>query len=75
MGAPGGQVTTPIGELGDYPALGPFFRLIEQGLAGLTDGGQFFDLLTEDVVFDYVITVSGIPATGPDGPTTTASSP
>ena len=61
MGAPGGQVTTPIDELGDYTALDPFFRLTEQGLAGLVDSGQFFDLLAEDVVFDYVITVPGYP--------------
>lgn len=54
-------MTTPIDELGDYTALDPFFRLTEQGLAGLVDSGQFFDLLAEDVVFDYVITVPGYP--------------
>ena len=35
----------------------PFFRIIEEGVAGLVDGEHFFDLLAEDVVFDYVITV------------------
>jgi len=34
--------------------------IIEEGLTGLADGGHFFDLLADDVVFDYIIT---IPAT------------
>jgi len=42
-------VTTPIDELGDYAALDPFFRIIEEGLAGFVDDGHFFDLLAEDV--------------------------
>jgi hypothetical protein len=46
----GGQVTTPIDEFGDFAALDPFFRIIEQGLAGFVDGGHFFDLLAEDVI-------------------------
>lgn len=46
---------------GDFRALDPFFRIIEQGLAGLVDGGHFFDLLADDVVFDFVITVPGYP--------------
>src|SRR5437868_5774856 len=54
MDPPGGQVTTPIDEFGDYVALDPFFRIIEEGLAGVVDGRHFFDLLAEDVVFEYV---------------------
>lgn len=54
-------MTTPAGEAGDYAALDPFFRLIEQGLAGVADGGQFFDLLADDVAFDFVITVPRYP--------------
>ena len=50
-----------ITDLDDFKALDPFFRIIEQGLDGLADGGHFFDLLAEDVVFDYVITVPGYP--------------
>src|SRR6202020_2599354 len=34
---------------------------IEEGVAGLADGEHFFDLLAEDVVFEYVITVPGYP--------------
>jgi hypothetical protein len=89
MDPPGGQVTAPIDEFGDFAALDPFFRIIEEGLAGLVDGGHFFDLLAEDVIFEYVISVpgypqraegrrAGTPCTGrqskPGGPTTTASS-
>ena len=61
MDPPGGQVTTPIDEFGDYAALDPFFRIIEEGLAGFIDDGHFFDLLAEDVIFDYVISVPGYP--------------
>jgi ketosteroid isomerase-like protein len=52
---------TPINKLDDFTALDPFFRIIEKGLEGLADGGHFFDLLAENVVFDYIITVPGYP--------------
>jgi uncharacterized protein len=45
----------------DFRALDPFFRIIEEGLRGYADGEHFFDLLAEDVVFDFVITVPGYP--------------
>lgn len=54
-------MTTSIDNLADFAALDPFFRIIEQGLTGFVDGGHFFDLLAEDVVFEYVITVPGYP--------------
>jgi ketosteroid isomerase-like protein len=54
-------VSTPFDEFGDFAALDPFFRIIEKGLAGFVDGGHFFDLLDEDVVFEYVISVPGYP--------------
>src|ERR1700761_1381984 len=50
-----------IENLDDFTALDPFFRIVEQGVAGLVDGAHFFDLLAEDVVFEYVITVPGYP--------------
>ena len=34
---------------------------IEEGLRVYVDGDHFFDLLAEDVVFDFVITVSSYP--------------
>jgi len=45
----------------DFRALDPFFRVIEQGLTGFVDGEHFFDMLAEDVVFDFVITVPDYP--------------
>lgn len=52
----------PITKLEDFAALDPFFRIIEQGLEGLVAPGHFFDLMAEDVVTEYVITVPGYPA-------------
>jgi uncharacterized protein len=59
---PGQQqgVVMPDG-MEDFRALDPFFRIIEEGLQKYTDGEHFFDLLAEDVVFDFVITVPGYP--------------
>jgi uncharacterized protein len=45
----------------DFRALEPFFRVIEQGLAGYVDGEHFFDMLAQDVAFDFVITVPDYP--------------
>ena len=50
-----------INDLDDFTALEPFFRIIEQGLAGLADSDHFFDRLAEDVIFDYIITTPGYP--------------
>jgi hypothetical protein len=41
-----------VSNLDDFQALDPFFRIIEEGVAGLVVGEHFFDLLAEDVVFD-----------------------
>ena len=45
----------------DFRALDPFFRVIEEGLSGLVDGGHFFDMLADDVVFEFIITVPDYP--------------
>lgn len=45
----------------DFRALDPFFGIIEEGVAGLVDGERYFEMLTEDVVFEYIITVPGYP--------------
>jgi uncharacterized protein len=50
-----------IRDIEDFRALDPFFRIIEQGLQGLADGDHFFELLADDVVFDFVITVPDYP--------------
>jgi hypothetical protein len=51
-----------IRDIEDFRALDPFFRIIEQCFQGLADGDHFFELLAEDVVFDFVITVPDTPA-------------
>jgi uncharacterized protein len=50
-----------VGRIEDFQALEPFFRVIEDGLAGLAGGGHFFDLLAGDAVFEFIITVPGYP--------------
>jgi ketosteroid isomerase-like protein len=50
-----------ICDIEDFRALDPFFSIIEQGLEGLADGDHFFELLADDVVFDFVITVPDYP--------------
>jgi len=57
----GGITVSRIASLEDFKALDPFFRIIEDGLRGIADGDHFFDLLAEDAVFEYVITVPGYP--------------
>ena len=52
---------TVIERLDDFHGLDPFFRIIEEGLRGLVEGGHFFELLAEDVLFEYIITVPGYP--------------
>jgi ketosteroid isomerase-like protein len=50
-----------IENLDDFRALDPFFRTIEEGLAGYVDGEHFFDMLAQDVGFDFIITVPNYP--------------
>jgi uncharacterized protein len=50
-----------VRNIDDFRALDPFFRIIEQGVAGLVDGDHFFDMIAEDAVFEYIITVPGYP--------------
>lgn len=48
----------------DTPLVGansPFFRIIKEGVDGLVDGEDYYDLLADDVVFEYVITVPEYP--------------
>jgi uncharacterized protein len=56
------QWTWPVIEnIDDFRALDPFFRIIEQRLAGLVDGEHFFDLLADDVIVDFIITIPDCP--------------
>ena len=54
-------MTKYTGDSSNFGADGPFFRIIREGLEGLADGEDYFDLLTDDVVFEYVISVPGYP--------------
>jgi hypothetical protein len=54
-------VTKYTGDSSNFGADGPFFRIIREGPEGLADGGDYFDLLTDDAVFEYVIPVPGYP--------------
>ena len=49
------------GDGSNFGADGPFFRIIREGLEGLADGEDYFDLLADDVVVEYVISVPGYP--------------
>ena len=50
-----------IENMDDFRALDPVFRIIEEGLAAFVDGEHFFDMLADDVAFDFVITVPDYP--------------
>jgi ketosteroid isomerase-like protein len=54
-------VSKTVADTAPFGALSPFFRVVKQGLDGLVDGEDYFDLLAEDVVFEYVISVPGYP--------------
>jgi len=54
-------VTKYIEDSSNFGADGPFFHIIREGLKGLADGEDYFDMLAEDVVFEYVISVPGYP--------------
>ncbi|MGA3149877.1 MAG: nuclear transport factor 2 family protein [Acidimicrobiales bacterium] len=45
----------------NFGADGPFFHIIREGLQGFADGEDYFDMLADDVVFEYVISVPGYP--------------
>ncbi|GAA4387525.1 nuclear transport factor 2 family protein [Tsukamurella soli] len=45
----------------NFGAHGAFFAIIREGLDGVVDGEDYFDLLAEDVVFEFVISVPGYP--------------
>lgn len=57
----GDPVTKYTKDNSNFGADGPFFRIIREGLKGLVDGEDYFDLLSDDVAFDFVISVPGYP--------------
>jgi ketosteroid isomerase-like protein len=57
----GGQVPKYTEDISNFGADGPFFHVIREGLKGLADGEDYFDMLADDVVFEYVVSVPGYP--------------
>jgi len=54
-------VTKYTDDNSNFGADGPFFHIIREGLHGLADGEDYFDLLADDVVFEYIISVPDYP--------------
>src|ERR1019366_9335634 len=54
-------VTKYTNDSSNFGADGPFFHIIREGLNDLAEGEDYFDLLADDVVFEYVISVPGYP--------------
>ncbi len=50
-----------------YAAMRPYFEVVAQGLDGLVDGTDFFDIHAEDVVVEFIITVPDLPAAESSG--------
>jgi ketosteroid isomerase-like protein len=48
-------------DMAKYAAMRPYFEVVAEGLEGLVDGTDFFDMHAEDVVVEYVITVPDYP--------------
>ncbi|WP_313863264.1 nuclear transport factor 2 family protein [Mycobacterium sp.] len=48
-------------DLAKYAAMRPYFELVAQGLDGLVDGTDFFDIHAKDVVVEFIITVPTYP--------------
>jgi uncharacterized protein len=42
-----------------FEALDMFFALIKQALDGKVDGVHFFDMFTEDIIFEYPYAIFG----------------
>jgi uncharacterized protein len=44
-----------------YAAMRPYFAVVAEGLAGLVDGTDFFDMHAEDAEIEFIITVPDYP--------------
>jgi ketosteroid isomerase-like protein len=54
-------VTRYTDDNSNFGADGPFFHIIREGLKDVAEGEDYFDLLADDVVFEFVISVPGYP--------------
>ncbi|CQD12383.1 SnoaL-like domain protein [Mycobacterium europaeum] len=50
-------------DMARYAAMRPYFDVVAEGLKGLVDGADFFDMHAEDVMVEFVITVPDYPRT------------
>jgi uncharacterized protein len=48
-------------DMAKYAAMRPYFEVVADGLKGLVDGNDFFEMHAEDVVVEYIITVPDYP--------------
>jgi uncharacterized protein len=48
-------------DMSKYAAMRPYFEVVAEGLKGLVDGSDFFDMHAEDVVVEYIISVPDYP--------------
>ena len=54
-------MTKFVPDSSNFGAKGPFFQIVYEGLAGYVEGEDYFDLLADDVVIEYVVSVPGYP--------------
>ena len=55
------EASMPSRDMAKYIAMRPYFEVVADGLKGLVDGTDFFDMHAEDVVVEYIITVPDYP--------------
>jgi len=44
-----------------FAALGPFFDIVQRGLAGHVEGDHYFDTIADNAIFEYRYIVPGWP--------------
>jgi ketosteroid isomerase-like protein len=51
----------PSRDMTKYAAMRPYFAVVAEGLEGLVDGTDFFDMHAEDAEIEFIITVPDYP--------------
>jgi uncharacterized protein len=51
------------GKYAGFEALDPFFEVVQRGLREFVDGEHYFDMLAEDVLFEFLYDFPGWPRT------------
>jgi uncharacterized protein len=55
------MLVVPKAKYAGFEALNPWFEVVQKGLAGLVDGEHFFDMFTENAVFESRYKLPGWP--------------